>query len=177
MDEEDELLESVDDIISFFDESPSTSASTAKTWQWSETEGLRYFGGYLARSCHQDDLFCTTADPKDPSKFVKSNWLQGLYESGTGLAHPSKDFEQDLKLMEYTFAWYQLPSSGLRRSPGYLCGLVDLLKQGYPQYPESLLKKYALGRTKMRMREMEANLPSKRHENLRSKMKKLEQQH
>ncbi len=176
--EEDPDLQEVDEILDFFDESSSTTTTTAKNWSWSETEGMRYFGGYLAKSCHQDCLFRTSQDSaKDPNKFVESKWLQGLYESGTGLAHPSKDFEQDLHLMEYSFEWYQLPSSGLRRSQGYLSGLLELLAGSFPQYSRDLLRKYALGRTKMRMRDIEENLPSKKKENLRSVIKKLEQQH
>ena len=178
----DSILEDVNDIMDFFGEESSGSQSqevtAEKAWQWSETEGLRYFGGYLARACKEDTLFRTRDDSsKDENDFVDSKWLDGLYESGSGLAIPSKSFEQDLRQMEDTFVWYQLPSSGIRRCQGYLSGLLELLKSRFPQYPEMLHRKYALGRTKMCMKEIEAKLPSKKKENLRSKIKKLEQQH
>ncbi len=173
------LVDCVDDILDHFKECEDAiileDAEPEIEKNWSEVEGLTYYTGYLAFASKQEELFRNKDDVnKDPELYVASDWIDGLYASGRGLAYPAKSLVQDVQKMQECFEAYQIPGNGLRRNPGYLKGLESKLKDLFPSHSNKLLKKFALSRTKMRMRQIENSMISRQQESLRSKVKKLE---
>ena len=115
-----------------------------------------YVAGYLAHKCRDLDTSLGGVAPPDDAEPDPSRpelaWTLRL--SHGGLTVPSAGWLQLVEQFEVQFCLMH-GESGIDHEPGVVRRLLESLRIKYPRLDQRILKKYAVTRTHMRIREIE----------------------
>ena len=156
-------------------ETAEPQPETSRTLLPMEREGFVNFGGYISRK-HDPSLATKANEPYDEEEFVVSDWINAKNLGSLGT--PKKSFNEDLIEMDKEFRKFHRKAPGkfaphdLSREPNVTKDFAKKLIDKFPEYPEKLLKCFAVARTHFRKRYQIDAL--KFQESFRSRRKKME---
>ncbi len=117
---------------------------------YSENEGFNYFCGYVSLKGRNASLYTRVEDAPNRGEFITSDFIEE--KSGGGLVYASKILATDISLMKQEFEMFHYSShDGLSREKGIITNLVQQIQPKFPQYHTSLIRRFVMGRTKMRL--------------------------
>lgn len=120
----------------------------------SEMEGLRYVGGYIAHKFPQYQHLGTTAQPEDNS------WIGAISKVEGKLFTPTREFWEELKMMEKLFKCYHGENS-LKPGKGAIFKLAANISQ-YVSSPADVITFFVRCRLFFRMRVLNRGMTSNR---------------
>lgn len=119
-------------------------------------DALVYLAGYLACKCRDIDPDPGMVAPPDDAQRGTSRperaWTMRLNYGG--LTIPSDGWLQLVEQFELQFCLMH-GVSNIDRQPGVIRRLVETLRDKHPRVDQRIIKKYAVTRTHMRIREIE----------------------
>ena len=138
---EDAMLERTDD--------PARSTGIASL----SRQALTYVAGYVAAKCVAVDktLGQVTSEASAIPRDERYAWIDAL--SRGGLTVPSPQWLDQVEQLEVTFA--AMHGRDIDRGPGIVQRLADAAALKFPQLHPRVLRKYAMTRTQLRVRELQ----------------------